>query len=36
MRFTPLNIKQQEFSKALRGYNAEEVRVFLERLANEY
>jgi len=30
-----MNIKAQEFTKQMRGYDVEEVRVFLEKLANE-
>lgn len=36
MKFTPLNIKQQEFHKALRGFDEKEVRSFLERVADEF
>ncbi|GJQ64449.1 MAG: hypothetical protein SCALA702_35020 [Melioribacteraceae bacterium] len=36
MKFTPLNIQQQEFTKALKGYKAEEVRTFLDSVANSY
>ncbi|CUS87475.1 cell division initiation protein [Candidatus Kryptobacter tengchongensis] len=36
MKFTPLAIKKQQFKKSLRGYNIEEVRVYLEMLAGEY
>lgn len=36
MKFTPLAIKKQQFRKSFRGYNTEEVRVFLEMLAGEY
>lgn len=36
MRLSPLNIKKQEFNKSFRGYNIEEVKTFLEKLANEY
>jgi cell division initiation protein len=35
MKFSPLNIKAQEFTKQMRGYDVEEVRVFLEKLSNE-
>lgn len=35
MKLTPLEIRKQEFSKALRGYNAEEVRAFLETVADQ-
>ncbi len=36
MRLSPLNIKKQEFNKSFRGYDIEEVKTFLEKLANEY
>ncbi len=36
MRFTPYNIKAQEFNKSVRGYDKEEVRIYLETLANEF
>lgn len=36
MRFTPFSIKAQEFNKAVRGYDKEEVRIFLESLSNEF
>ncbi|MEN3037634.1 MAG: DivIVA domain-containing protein [Candidatus Kryptonium sp.] len=36
MKFTPLAIKKQQFKKSFRGYNIEEVRVYLEMLASEY
>jgi len=35
MKLTPITIKSQEFSKSLRGYDAEEVKTYLEKLANE-
>ena len=35
MKFSPMNIKAQEFTKQMRGYDVEEVRVFLEKLAYE-
>lgn len=35
MKFSPMNIKAQEFTKAMRGYDVEEVRAFLEKLSNE-
>jgi cell division initiation protein len=35
MRLTPENIKSQEFSKSLRGYNTEEVEAYLEKLSSE-
>jgi len=36
MKFTPLNIQQQEFSKGLKGYKQEEVRTFLLSVADSY
>ncbi len=36
MKFTPLAIKKQQFKKSFRGYNVDEVRVYLEMLAGEY
>ncbi len=36
MKFTPYNIKTQEFSKSVRGYDKEEVQAFLESLSNEF
>lgn len=35
MKFSALSIKNQQFNKILRGYNTDEVRSFLERLADE-
>lgn len=35
MKISPLNVKKQEFSKRLRGYDPEEVQAFLEKLADE-
>jgi len=35
VKFSPMNIKAQEFTKQMRGYDVEEVRVFLEKLSNE-
>ena len=35
MKLTPLEIRKQEFAKAFRGYNIEEVRAFLETLADQ-
>lgn len=33
MKITPINIKTQSFTRSLRGYDAEEVKAFLEKLA---
>jgi cell division initiation protein len=35
MRLSPLNIKKQEFSRQVRGYDTNEVAAFLERIAEE-
>lgn len=35
MKLSPLNIKRQEFSKQMRGYDVNEVSAFLERVADE-
>ena len=36
MKFSPLNIKKQTFSKTLRGYDKDEVHSFLDKLADEF
>lgn len=36
MKFTPYNIKNQEFNKAVRGYDKDEVHAFLESLSLEF
>ncbi|MDZ7291066.1 MAG: DivIVA domain-containing protein [candidate division KSB1 bacterium] len=36
MRLTPLDIKKQEFKRAMRGYDPEEVNTFLEMVAEEF
>ncbi|MCH7972952.1 MAG: DivIVA domain-containing protein [Bacteroidetes bacterium] len=36
MKISPLNIKRQEFSRRIRGYDKEEVDAFLTRLADEF
>lgn len=36
MKLTPLDIEQQEFSKAFRGYNKKEVSEFLKRIREEF
>lgn len=33
---SPIEIKKQEFSRAMRGYDAAEVRSFLETIADEF
>ena len=35
MKLSPVNIKRQEFTKAVRGYNTVEVNDFLEKVAEE-
>ncbi|HDH57731.1 MAG TPA: DivIVA domain-containing protein [Bacteroidetes bacterium] len=35
MKLTPLEIRKQEFNKSMRGYNVEEVRAFLETVADQ-
>jgi len=36
MKITPLEIRQKEFEKKLRGYDKEEVNAFLESLSKEW
>ncbi|MGE5500105.1 MAG: DivIVA domain-containing protein [Syntrophothermus sp.] len=36
MKFSPLNIRNQQFTKAMRGYAPEEVHAFLDKLAEEF
>jgi cell division initiation protein len=36
LKLTPLDIKKQEFKKAIRGYDAIEVETFLEMVAEEF
>jgi cell division initiation protein len=36
MRITSMDINNKEFKKGLRGYNADEVDEFLDRVAEEY
>jgi cell division initiation protein len=35
MKLSPVNIKRQEFSRQVRGYDTNEVTAFLERIAEE-
>lgn len=35
MKISPIEIKQQEFQKKMRGYDPEEVQSFLEKLADD-
>lgn len=36
MRLTPLDIRKQEFTRALRGFDAEEVLAFLQMLSGQW
>lgn len=36
MKYSPLGIKSQEFKRVVRGYDKDEVHVYLERLAEEF
>lgn len=36
MKITPLEIKQQQFEKSLRGFDVAEVQQFLALVSNEY
>ena len=36
MRLTPLDIRKQEFTRAFRGFDAEEVQAFLSMLSNQW
>ncbi len=36
MKFSPVNIKKQEFSRTVRGYDKDEVQAFLDKLAEEF
>lgn len=36
MKFTPFSIKNQEFSRAVRGFDKDEVKAFLEKLSDEF
>ena len=36
MKITPLEIKQQEFKRVMRGYDAVEVDTFLDMVSNEF
>lgn len=35
MKLSPLSIKNQEFTKGMRGFDVDEVRTYLEKLADE-
>jgi len=36
MKISPINIKKQEFSKSVRGFDKDEVQAYLEKLADEF
>ena len=36
MKVSPLSIKKQEFTRAMRGYDKEEVEAYLDKLADEF
>ena len=36
MRFTPSEIKRQQFTKSLRGFNTDEVEAYLDLMATEF
>ena len=36
MKITPLEIKQQQFEKSLRGYDVADVQAFLSLVSTEY
>ncbi|MBR3034046.1 MAG: DivIVA domain-containing protein, partial [Firmicutes bacterium] len=36
MMITPLDIQNKEFSRAVRGYNQEEVDLFLDEIMADY
>ena len=36
MRLTPMDIKNKEFKRAMRGYNPDEVDEFLDEICEEY
>lgn len=36
MQFTPIDIRNKEFRKSMRGYNCDEVDKFLESLSKDY
>ncbi len=36
MKLSPLLIKKQEFTKSMRGYEIEEVRMYLEKVSSEF
>jgi cell division initiation protein len=36
MKVSPISIKKQEFGKSVRGFDKDEVRAYLEKLADEF
>lgn len=36
MKYSPFNIKNQEFNKSVRGYDKDEVKAYLEKLSDEF
>ena len=36
MKVSPISIKKQEFGKSFRGFDKDEVRAYLEKLADEF
>jgi len=36
LKLTPLEVRKQSFRKSMRGFDAEEVRIFLDMVADEY
>ncbi len=36
MKISPINIKRQEFSTKLRGFDKDEVQAFLDKIADEF
>ena len=36
MKYPPMSIRKQEFSKSVRGFDRDEVQAFLEKLSDEF
>jgi len=36
VKYSPFNIKNQEFNKSVRGYDKDEVKAYLEKLSDEF
>ncbi len=36
MKVSPISIKKQEFNRSIRGYDKDEVKAFLDKLADEF